>query len=67
MAQLQDTIEKLKGDLKVAQKEASAKVNDSQQFKNMKKILSSKNEQMKELRDRLSKYETVVVSQQHDE
>lgn len=50
-AQLSKKMEELESN----QKEQQRKITDTQQFKSMKKMLASKNQQVKELRDRLQK------------
>ncbi|XP_046357309.1 leucine zipper transcription factor-like protein 1 [Haliotis rufescens] len=45
--------------LEMAEKELEKKVSQTNPFKNLKQMLMKKNDQMKELRKRLSKYETV--------
>ncbi|XP_067687566.1 leucine zipper transcription factor-like protein 1 [Haliotis asinina] len=45
--------------LEMAEKELEKKVSQTNPFKNLKQMLMKKNEQLKELRKRLSKYETV--------
>jgi leucine zipper transcription factor-like protein 1 len=37
------------------------KFSDSAQYQNMKMMLSSKNEQLRELRGKLSKFESIIV------
>jgi len=48
---------KLQHDLEEAEKDLAKKFNETTQYKNMKQMLTSKNEQIKELRGRLRKYE----------
>lgn len=44
-------------ELEAANKVAEGKVNDAPQFKNMKAMLAQKNELLRDVRDRLRKYE----------
>lgn len=48
---------KLQHDLEEAEKDLTKKFNETTQYKNMKQMLTSKNEQIKDLRARLRKYE----------
>ncbi|XP_073237079.1 leucine zipper transcription factor-like protein 1 isoform X2 [Porites lutea] len=48
---------KLQHDLEEAQKDLTKKFNETTQYKNMKQMLTSKNDQIKDLRGRLRKYE----------
>lgn len=48
---------KLQHDLEEAQKDLTKKFNETTQYKNMKQMLTTKNDQIKELRSRLRKYE----------
>ncbi|KAL9966011.1 hypothetical protein ACROYT_G024018 [Oculina patagonica] len=48
---------KLQHDLEEAEKDLAKKFNETTQYKNMKQMLTSKNDQIKELRGRLRKYE----------
>lgn len=59
VSQLQEELKESKLQVRNMQKELSQKVQQTQQFQNIQQMLRSKNEQLKELRERLSKYETV--------
>lgn len=48
---------KLQHDLEEAEKDLAKKFNETTQYKNMKQMLTSKNDQIKDLRARLRKYE----------
>ncbi|XP_068741758.1 leucine zipper transcription factor-like protein 1 isoform X4 [Montipora capricornis] len=48
---------KLQHDLEEAEKDLAKKFNETTQYRNMKQMLTSKNEQLKDLRSRLRKYE----------
>lgn len=48
---------KLQHDLEEAEKDLAKKFNETTQYRNMKQMLTSKNEQIKDLRSRLRKYE----------
>lgn len=48
---------KLQHDLEEAEKDLAKKFNETTQYKNMKQMLTSKNDQIKDLRARLHKYE----------
>lgn len=48
---------RLQHDLEEAQKDLAKKFNETTQYKNMKQMLTSKNDQIKDLRSRLRKYE----------
>lgn len=50
---------KIKEMLEMAEKELEKKVSQTNPFKNLKQMLVKKNDQLKELRKRLSKYEKV--------
>lgn len=53
---LKDEVKKLKEDISNTQKELSMKVSQTAQFNNMKKILVTKNNQIKEFRDKLNEF-----------
>ncbi len=50
-------VEALREELALMKKDSAKKINDSVQFKQMKKLLMSKNALVKEMHERLSKYE----------
>eukprot|EP00658_Telonema_sp_P-2_P046204 TRINITY_DN34316_c0_g1_i1.p1 TRINITY_DN34316_c0_g1~~TRINITY_DN34316_c0_g1_i1.p1 ORF type:complete len:189 (-),score=73.84 TRINITY_DN34316_c0_g1_i1:81-647(-) len=58
----QDTIRALRKDIAQLNKDMSAKLNQSTQFINMKKILTEKNSQVKELRKRLMMYDPTFAA-----
>lgn len=51
---------RLQHELEEAEKDLARKFNETTQYKNMKQMLTSKNDQLKELRSRLRKYEPDV-------
>ena len=58
----QDTIRALRKEIAQLNKDMSAKLNQSTQFINMKKILTEKNSQVKELRKRLMMYDPTFAA-----
>jgi DNA repair exonuclease SbcCD ATPase subunit len=48
--------QRLGDELEAARKEATARVSDTKQFQSLQKMLQTKTQQVRELRDRLSKY-----------
>ena len=54
---IEELIETLKTQLKIAQDELQSKIHQSQPVQNMKKMLEKKNEEIKALKEKLSKYE----------
>ncbi|XP_031562380.1 leucine zipper transcription factor-like protein 1 [Actinia tenebrosa] len=57
ITQAKHDILRLQAELEQAQQELTKKFNETSQYKNMKQMLTSKNDQIKELRNRLRKYE----------
>mmetsp|Transcript_4408 Transcript_4408/g.6074 ORF Transcript_4408/g.6074 Transcript_4408/m.6074 type:complete len:286 (-) Transcript_4408:436-1293(-) len=55
--ELQQEIDALKGELSEAKEENAKKLNESKQYAQMRKIINTKSEQIKELRQRLAMYE----------
>ena len=53
---------KVRETLELAEKELEKKVSQTAPFKNLKQMLQKKNEQMKDLRRRLSKFEQTILS-----
>ena len=63
LKELRDEVEQARGrmqgvdeQLEVAKKEAAKKVSDSKQYQQLRKMLATKNKQLRELRERLRKY-----------
>ena len=48
---------KLRAELEKVKNEMEKKLQDTSQFQNLKKMLGTKNEQLRDLRTRISKYE----------
>ncbi|KAL4470089.1 hypothetical protein ABPG72_008748 [Tetrahymena utriculariae] len=59
ISELSEKFEKLQTEHKFLQEDSQKKLNESAQFNNLKKMIQQKNEQIKEFKDRLSKYEKV--------
>ncbi|XP_032218261.2 leucine zipper transcription factor-like protein 1 isoform X2 [Nematostella vectensis] len=57
IADAKHEILRLREELEQAQQELTKKFNETSQYKNMKQMLTSKNDQIKDLRSRLRKYE----------
>ena len=56
---MQEKYENIKGELMNTKEELKKKVNQLTQVTNMKKMIQDKNGKIKELRERLGKYENV--------
>jgi len=55
--ELQREIDALKGELSEAKEENTKRLNESKQFSQMRKIINTKSDQIRELRQKLAKYE----------
>eukprot|EP01059_Diplonema_ambulator_P012112 TRINITY_DN22280_c0_g1_i1.p1 TRINITY_DN22280_c0_g1~~TRINITY_DN22280_c0_g1_i1.p1 ORF type:complete len:278 (+),score=101.42 TRINITY_DN22280_c0_g1_i1:80-913(+) len=66
VAALQQEIKKLKAEHEEAKKALSAKLNESPQFVNLKKMIAKKNEDLAKLREQLQNHELVYAEDEDD-
>mmetsp|Transcript_78070 Transcript_78070/g.137760 ORF Transcript_78070/g.137760 Transcript_78070/m.137760 type:complete len:306 (-) Transcript_78070:561-1478(-) len=57
LEELKSVLSKKEGEIAAGQKQLTGKLNDSSQFKTLKKLLAQKTQQVKELRTKLQQYE----------